>query len=397
MKKEVLRICIVGGGFGGLYTALRLSKLFLEEDECPTITLIDKNNYFLFTPLLYELITDEIEEWEITPSFRKLLVRTNILFKQGLVTNIDTKKQIIQLENKNNLHYDKLVLAMGVGPSLDSCNGAKQNSIPFRTLNDVHRIKEHLLSLERKQTEKIHIAIVGGGSSGVEIACKLADLLGEKARIRLIEKNKNILKDYSSFSQNVAGKALKSRHIFVNLKTEVTQVSNKNLCLLHKDKSKTIPVDLVIWTIGTKSLEIVNKLLLPKNSRGSLVINSKLQVINHPEIFAIGDIAEYQNNSDNKLYPTAQTAFQQADYCAWNIWASITKNCLLNFSYQPLGEMIVLGNNNAALFSFGIKLDGPLAYIARRLVYLYRLPTQKHQLIVGINSIVKPLFKILSY
>ena len=395
MKKKTLRICIVGGGFGGLYTALRLSKLFLEDDNRPIITLIDKNNYFLFTPLLYELITDEVEEWEITIPFRELLNNTNIYFKQGLVTNIDIKEQIIQLKNDSNLFYDKIVLAMGLGSSLDSCIGAQENAIPFRTLDDVYRVKKKLLSAKRKQAEKFRIAVVGGGSSGVETACKLADLLREKARIRLIEKNKNILKSCSYFSQNVANEALKFRRIFVNLRTEVTQVSSKNLYLLHKNQTSTIPVDLVLWTIGTKSLGITNKLPLPKNSKGALIINSKLQIINHPEMFAIGDVAEYQENSENKIHNTAQTALQQADYCAWNIWASVTHDSLLSFSYQPLGEMIVLGTGNAALSSLGIKLEGPLAYLARRLIYLYRLPTQKYQLTVGVNFLIKPLFKLL--
>ena len=96
MEKKILRICIVGGGFGGLYTALRLSKLFVKRDKYLTITLIDKNNHFLFTPLLYELITNEMEEQEITFPFKKLLANTNISFQQGLLTEIDIKKQIIQ-------------------------------------------------------------------------------------------------------------------------------------------------------------------------------------------------------------------------------------------------------------------------------------------------------------
>ena len=397
MERKILRICIVGGGFGGLYTALRLSELFVKRDKYLTITLIDKNNHFLFTPLLYELITNEMEEQEITFSFKKLLANTNISFQQGLVTEIDIKKQIIQLEGKSNLYYDKLVLAAGVSSSFGSCDGAQENAIPFRTVNDAYLIKKTLLSLEKRQTKKIRIAIVGGGSSGVEIACKLSDLLQKKARIRLIEKNKNILKSYSYFIQNVANKELKSRHIFVDLETKVTQVSSNSLSLLNKNRNKTIPTDLVIWTIGTKPLEIINKLPLLKNSRGSLIINSKLQIINHPEIFAIGDIAEYQENLENKLCPAAQTAFQQADYCAWNIWASIVNNPLLSFSYQPLGEMIVLGNKNAAVSSLGIQIEGQLAYIARRLIYLHRLPTQKKQLIIGTNFILKSLLRIFSH
>ncbi len=176
----------------------------------------------------------------------------------------------------------------------------------------------------------------------------------------------------------------------------MTQVASDSISLAYKGQIDTIPVDLVLWTVGTKVLDIIKDLPLKQTSQGLLKITPELQVIEHPEIYAIGDIAACYDQSENRIPATAQTAFQQSDYCAWNIWASITHRPLLPFSYQPLGEMMALGIDNATLSGLGINLDGSLGYIARRLIYLYRLPTLQHQLNVGVNWITKPLIDLLS-
>ncbi len=394
MSDQSLRICIVGGGFGGLYTALRLTQFPWEVDQTPEIILIDKNDRFLFTPLLYELMTEEMQTWEIAPPYEELLAETAIRFHRGSVTDIDIDNQQLQLDNHHSLHYDRLVLAMGGKTPLDNFSGVKDYAIPFRTLEDAYRIKERLRLLEEKEAEKIRIAIVGGGYSGVELACKLADRLGDIGRIRLVERGEKILSNSPEFNQEVAENALESRRVFIDLETEVTQVTSDSISLVYKGKIDTIPVDLVLWTVGTKVLEMIKELPLPQTEQELLKITSELQVIEHPEIFAIGDLAACYDESGQLIPATAQTAFQQSDYCAWNLWASITGRPLLPFAYQPLGEMMALGIDNATLSGLGVNLDGSLGYIARRLIYLYRLPTLKHQINVGINWITKPLTEL---
>ncbi len=396
MSDQPLRICIVGGGFGGLYTALRLTQFPWEADQTPEIILIDKNDRFLFTPLLYELITEEMQTWEIAPPYEELLAETAIRFHRGCVTDIDIENQQLQLDNHHSLHYDRLVLAMGGKTPLDNFSGVKDYAIPFRTLEDAYRIKERLRLLEEKEAEKIRIAIIGGGYSGVELACKLADRLGEIGRIRLVERGGKILSNSPEFNREVAEKALESRRVFIDLETEVTQVTSDSISLAYKGKIDTIPVDLVLWTVGTKVVDMIKDLPLPKTDEGLLKITSELQVIDHPHIFAIGDVAACYDESKNRIPATAQTAFQQSDYCAWNLWASITQRPLLPFAYQPLGEMMALGVDNATLSGLGFNLDGSFGYIARRLIYLYRFPTLNHQINVGINWITKPLVEWFS-
>jgi demethylphylloquinone reductase len=390
------RICIVGGGFGGLYTALRLSEFPWQAADKPEITLIDKSDRFLFSPLLYELITEEMQSWEIAPPFAELLANTGVIFQQGSVTNIDIEAKQVTLQDERTISYDKLVISTGGRTPVDMVPGAKEHALPFRSLKDAYRLQEELRLLEESDLDRIRVAVVGGGYSGVELACKLADRLGEKGRIRIIDRGTQILDDSTEFNRETAIKALDKNQIWQDLETEVERVEADSITLIYKGQKDTIPVDIVLWTVGNQVSELIQRLPLPQNDQGLLEIEPTLLVKDRDDIFALGDAA-YGYDSDGKFLPaTAQVAFQQSDYCAWNIWASATNRPLLSFRYQPLGEMMTLGTANATINGLGIKLDGPAAYIARRLIYLYRLPTLKHQLTVGFNWITQPLVELLS-
>jgi NADH:ubiquinone reductase (non-electrogenic) len=397
MNQPKQRICILGGGFGGLYTALRLSQLPWGSTPKPEILLIDQSDRFLFSPLLYELLTGELQAWEIAPPFTEILQGTGIRFHQGIVSEIDTQKQQIQLQAGLEITYDRLVLALGSETPLDLVPGAATYAYPFRTITDVYRLEERLRTLEESDLEKIRIAIVGAGYSGVELACKLADRVGERGRFRLIEISDQILRTSPEFNRQAAQTALDARGVFIDLETKVVSIEQDTIDLEYKNQVDTIPVDLVIWTVGTRIHQVIQTLPFKHNQRGQITTTPTLQVIDHPEIFALGDLADTRDAEGQQVPATAQVAFQQADYTAWNIWASLSDRPLLPFRYQQLGEMMTLGIDNATLTGLGIKLDGSLAHVARRLAYLYRLPTLNHQLKVGFNWLVRPLIETLSH
>ena len=379
MSEQPLRICILGGGFGGLYTALRLNQFPWTDGHSPEIILIDQHDQFLFTPLLYELITGEMQSWEIAPRFEELFTNTRIHFHQGCVTSINIETKRIKLDNHQDLSYDKLVLAMGAKMPLNKILGSKNYGIPFRSLQDAYCIKERLRSLEIAKVEKIRVAIVGGGASGVELACKLADRLGGIGRIRLLERGKKLLSNSSEFNCKTVQYALEKRRVKIDLETEVSTITPNSISVYCKGKTDTIPVDLVILTVGNQVLDWIQELPLKHSEQGLVVVSPELQVIDHPEIYALGDLADSKDATGQQVPRTAQAALQQSDYCAWNLWASITQRPLLPFRYQALGEMLTLGVGNATLNGLGMKFDGPLAYLTRRLIYLYRFPTFKHQ------------------
>lgn len=395
MTQHTAQICILGGGFGGLYTALRLSQFPWDKAQKPEIVLVDKSDRFLFSPLLYELVTGELETWEIAPQFADLLANTEVRFRQAEVARIDLTTRTVYLQGGDALPYDQLVLALGGETPREMAPGSAEYAIPFRTIHDAYQLKDRLRQLEESNPDKIRVAIVGAGYSGVELACKLADRLGDRGRIRLVEVADQILRNSPDFNREVAQQALAKRGVWIDLETRVTSVTADTLSLEYRGTVDTIPVDIVLWTVGTQTPAVVRNLPLKQNDRGKILVTTTLQAIDHPEIYALGDLAECIDADGQKVPPTAQTAFQQADYVAWNLWAAHTGRPLLPFRYQHFGEMLTLGTNEAAFSALGIKLSGPPAYVVRRLAYLYRLPTFEHQVKVGLNWITRPLQDLL--
>jgi demethylphylloquinone reductase len=393
---SVPRICILGGGFGGLYTALRLNQLAWEPGQKPEITLIDRQTNFVFTPLLYELVTGEMQGWEIAPPFAELLKGTDIRFVQGSIKHVDKERKAVTLGDETELVYDRLVLALGCETPSESVVGVAEHAIGFRSLEDAYKLDAKLRLLEISSTERIRIAIVGAGYTGVEVACKLADRLKERGRIRLIQSRDSILPNAPEFNRNAALKALEQRGVWVDLETNVSEITADSIGLIYKGQTDTIPVEIVMWTVGNQVSPAISHFELPLNPQGKITVSETLQVIEHPDIFALGDAAAILDAESQFIPTTAQVAFQESDFVAWNVWSSLTNRPLLPFQYTNLGEMMVLGDNNAVLSGMGIQLDGPLAYLTRRLVYLYRLPTLEHQLKVGLNWLTQPLVKLLS-
>jgi demethylphylloquinone reductase len=387
------KICILGGGFGGLYTALRLTQM--NWPQKPEITLVDQRDRFVFAPLLYELLTGELESWEVAPEYSTLLANTGIRFQQQAVKAIDLDAKTVKFGDDTTLTYDRIVLAMGGETPMDMVDGAAEHAIPFRNVTDATRVAERLRQLEESDAEKIRVAIVGGGYSGVELACKLADRLGDRGRLRIVERADKILATSPDFNRETAEQALSARSVWRDLNTNVTHISADSMTLQFQDRSQTIPVDLVLWTVGNRIVPLIQDLPIGRNSRGQIVVTSAMQVESHPEIFALGDLAECHDESGQLVPATAQGAFQQADYAGWNVWASLTDRPLLPFRYQALGEMMTLGTDNATLSGLGLQLNGLPAHVARRMIYLFRMPTLEHQVKVGISWMTKPLVKFL--
>lgn len=396
MTQDSRQVCILGGGFGGLYTALKLSRFPWPAEARPDIVLVDQSDRFLFTPFLYELVTQELQTWEIAPPFEEILAGTGVSFRQSAVAKVDLESYRVALGDNSTLDYNYLVLALGGETPLARVSGATEFAIPFRTLADAYRLEERLRVLDAVNTDPIRIAIIGAGPSGVELSCKLADRLQTRGRIRLIEQTDQILRSASAFNRGIAHRELEKRGVWLDLETTVEALEPDSIKLMYKGQADVIPVDVVLWTVGTAIAAPIRDLPLKHNSRGQLVVTPTLQVVDHPELFALGDLADCRDAEGKQIPNTAQAAFQQADYTAWNLWATLTGRPLLPFRYSHLGELLTLGTDTAAFSGLGLKLDGPLAYLFRRLAYLYRMPTVEHQLKVGWHWMTQPLLEWLS-
>ena len=389
------RICILGGGFGGLYTALRLSQLPWTVQ--PEIVLVDQRDRFVFLPLLYELVTGEMQSWEIAPAYAELLADTGIQFRQATVDAIDKSDRTVRLGAESNhelIHYDRLVIAMGGETPLDRVPGSAEHALTFRSLEDAQRLSDRLRVLENEPEsvrDRIRVAVIGAGYSGVELACNLSERLGDRGRVRLVELGDKILRLSPEFNRKAAAKALSDRSVWLDLETSVEGLTASTITLNYHQKSDEIPVDIVLWTVGTQVVPVVQDLAVAKNDRGQIRVNTYLQVEGDEDLYALGDLADCQDVNGQPIPTTAQAAFQQADYVGWNLWASLNDKPLLAFQYQHLGEMMTLGSDDATLAGLGVQLNGATAHLARRMIYLMRMPTFDHQVKVGMSWLTRPL------
>ncbi|CDP04587.1 unnamed protein product [Coffea canephora] len=439
--KKRPRICILGGGFGGLYTALRLESLVWPDGKKPQVVLVDQCEHFVFKPMLYELLSGEVDPWEIAPRFTDLLANTGVQFFKDRVKcfcpsdalgmnppTVSGAGGTVHLESGLLIEYDWLVLALGAQAKLESVPGAAEYALPFSTLEDARMVDEKLRALERQNFGKdsqIRVAVVGCGYSGVELAATVSERLQDKGIVEAINVQNTVLSNAPVGNREAAVKVLSSRKVklllgyFVRCIREVdksgihdkeTAKSHRNLILELQPaergvQSQMLEADLVLWTVGTKSLlpllEPSDKPHeIPLNARGQAETDETLRVKGYPRIFAVGDSSAFRDSSGKLLPASAQVAFQQADFAGWNLWAAINDRPLLPFRFQNLGEMMTLGRYDGAIspsFIEGLTLEGPIGHTARKLAYLIRLPTDEHRVKVGFSWLAKAAVESVAF
>lgn len=390
------RIVIVGGGFAGLTTALSLES-YTWRGERPEILLIDSSERFVFAPLLYELISGELKNWEVAPRFEELLERSQIHYKQATVEGIDLDNRKVHLSDGTAESYDGLALTAGGITPVDFVPGAREFALPFRTFADAQTLIARLKSALESGADPVRIALVGGGASGVELACKLADVLKLKASITLFDREKEILNEFGAPAQAHARKELKDRNIRLSLETKIFSVNSDGLTLQALGREQEmLPFDIVLWTVGTAVPALVKALDVPKGATGQLKVESTLQLSGYPEVFAYGDLAVVLDDKGQSISSTAQSAYQEGQFGAWNLWATLEKHPLLNFRYTSLGQLLGLGIDGGFASLLGLQVSGKPAYALRRLVYLLRMPTPEQRLKVALNWAADPLVRWLN-
>lgn len=390
------KICILGGGFGGLYTALYLAQSALARSGKCQITLVEQKERFLFTPLLYELMTGELQPWQIAPTYEKLIKDTKIRFCQATIRGLQLSTREVMLENGEKLNYDYLVLAVGNQNRWVKIPGLETHALTFRTLADAERLQARLRQLEGSGREKIRLAIVGGGPNGVELACKLADRLGKMGEVKLIETGDDILSGFSRGVKRAAYRALSRRNVRMELQTTLGALETDSMTLTCGDRTNSLPVDLVIWAAGTEAREWVRNLDCQQSDRGKLLTRRTLQLVDYPEVFALGDLADIPSTKQ-PVPATAQAAYQQASCTAKNLKAAMRGKRLQPFRYLHLGDMLTLGKGAAVVSSFFLNLEGKLASFIRQLVYIQRLPTWHHRLQVLRHLLKRSMIKGLRW
>jgi NADH dehydrogenase len=375
-------IVIVGGGFGGLYTALALA----ERNPHPPVLLIEPGERFLFLPLLYELLSGELRSWEVAPPYDSLLAGRGVAWLQDRVESIDTAARRLRTHSGRTLPYGRLVIATGARENTFGIEGAEHHSQGFRSLADVGRLHRLLEVMRRERRPLQRLAVVGAGPTGVELACKLADLADGCAVIELIEQGATLLPRSPAFNREQALLALQRRDVRLRTHTRVVAVEADRLRLRgpagegRPEAEEPLPVTGVIWTAGLRFLPPAITPEPARDGAGRLLCESDLRLRGQQDVFVVGDLAALESPS---LPTTAQVAFQQAPVVAANLLRSLAGEPLEPFTWKDLGEMLSLGRGEACLTGMGVTLAGKTAYQVRRLAYLTRLPGRSFQLRVA--------------
>jgi NADH:ubiquinone reductase (non-electrogenic) len=393
MTEDNKKIVIIGGGFGGLFTALDTAK-------AGKVSLISSEDHFTFRPMLYEYLSGEVEAWHIAPYYSELF-DDEIEFMHGEVCGVDLEQKEIGIDGwRFRVPYDVLVLAVGGVTNYWGIDGAEEFAMPFRNIAHADELRRRMTAAvdsipsdaaPQDVREALTFAVIGAGASGVELSTKMSDLLFDAIRQRslkgephvlLIEMGNEIVPGMGDEIRSHAQKGLNNARIELHTQTRVVKVKKDGLVAEHNGVQQEFKAAAVVWTAGVKMNPLIEKIELPKDKHGLILAEPTLQVQGHEDIFVLGDIAKV-DGIDPKLEGTAQLANQQSKLLGDNIKAYLAGRQLKTKKFHELGEAISLGTQHAAVLVGDKAFSGALAREARFALYTQRLPTWHHRLKVG--------------
>jgi NADH dehydrogenase len=380
-------IVIVGGGFGGLGAALGLEKKF-QKNKNIAITLIDKRDYHLFTPNLYEVASSEEElvslaqmKQSITLPFSEILRGKNIKFIKSGLKRVDPVKKQLELDHKQ-INYDYLILALGSRSDFFNVPGAEKFALVLKDLPDALRIRNqiefaiqaHKFDMSKKT---IRLVVAGGGYTGVELAGELkslADFLAwknqyprEKIEIEIIEGSNNLAGGAGGRLSRDAYGRMQELGVRVSLTARISEVDRHFVSLLTGEK---IAYDVLLWTVGVRAADCPME-VSGLDKKGRLPVNEFLQVRGYQNIFTLGDMACVTDKNGRAAAPSAQDAEDQAKYLVYAL-PFIIKNQKppLPYKNKKHGFIVNIGGKWAIMNYNGIYLTGWLAYYIDKLAHL---------------------------
>jgi NADH dehydrogenase len=393
MAQKQARILIIGGGFGGLFTALELAN----EGE---VTLVSAEDHFTFRPMLYEYLSGEVEAWHIAPHYRELL-DDKIHFIHGTVADVDFAARRVAIEGwAEPQSYDVLVLAVGGVTNYAGVEGAEEHAVPFRGIADADALRNRMIdALDHIPPEAspeearaaATFAVVGAGASGCELSTKMGDLLRDafqrrglrgEPRVLVVEMGAHVVPGMGEELREYVEEALKESGVEVHTQTRVRRVTPEGFTFEQAGEQVEVAAAAVVWVGGVKVGPLVERLQIPKDKRGLVSVEPTLQVQGHAEVFSLGDDAHFPDASP-QLAGTAQLAFQQAALAAGNVRALLRGDALKTKHFEEMGEALSLGTERAAVLTGGKAFGGALARQARFALYTSRLPTWHHRVKVG--------------
>jgi NADH dehydrogenase len=406
------RILILGGGFGGAYTALHLEKRLAGVPDVE-ILLAARENFVLFTPMLHEVAGGDVALTDIVQPLRKMLRRTRVVIVD--IESIDLVRKRVRILQRDlaqafELDYDQLVLAMGAVPNFYRTPGIEEHAVTMKTLGDAILLRNRLIEAldvadnhpdETERRAMLSVVVAGGGFAGAETAGAVNDLLREAIkfypnlredmlRVGLVHPGEVILPELGESLGRYAQKQLGRRGVLIRLKTSVTGYDGKELTL---NDGTRIPTRLVIWTAGITPSPLLAGLPLALQ-RGHVLSNDFLQVPDWPGVWALGDCAFVPDSTNPGKFcpPTAQHAIRQAAVLAHNIVAGMRGQPLRPFRFKTLGMLAAIGRHAGVAEILGVKFSGIIAWGLWRAIYLGKLPGLQKKVRVALDWTLDLLF-----
>lgn len=387
-------VVIVGGGFAGINAARELGN---KRDV--RVTLIDRKNYHLFQPLLYQVAMSALGAGDVAEPLRNMLSRyKNITVFKGVVENVDTERKILQTDF-GEIPYDYLILACGVKHHYFGNEQWEEHAPGLKIIAQATEIRRRVMeayeaaertadSVERKK--HLTFVIVGGGPTGVELAGSIGEMSRftlskyykhidpKLTRIFIVEAESRILGSFSPELASKATRALEQLGVQVWTSSMVTNVDANGVQI----GNERIEAATVLWAAGVRAIGLGRKMGVDIDSSGRIIVEEDLSVPGHPEIFVAGDQAHFAHHIDEPLPGMAPVASQQGRAIGQNILAEIKGKHRKPFRYRDKGQMATIGRNKAIVEIGSLKFFGSFAWLTWLLVHIYYLTTFKHRVFV---------------
>jgi NADH dehydrogenase len=389
------RILILGGGFAGLDAAQQLEKIFSDDDEVE-ITVVNQNNYLVFTSMLAEVVASSIDAKHVVIPIRECLKKAS--FKELEVQNVDLEKKTVTAFHHRTgelfgLAYDYLIIALGSMTGYHGVPGAEENSFPLKDLSDAMVLRNHVIDMfEYADLETdpdlrrklLTFVVVGGGYTGIEVAAELNDFVEssqrfyksirpDEVKVLVVDPGTRIMHEMSEGLADYGLNLLRKRGMEFLLQTRVKAVTPDRV---EFQDGEFVETRTPIWAAGTAPQPPIQKLPCA-NERGRIEVNEYMEVSNFPGVWALGDCAQIPDPRTGKPYPpTAQHATREGKRVAFNVAAAIRgkDKHRKQFKYKAMGMLAPLGRRSAVAEILGVKFSGFVAWFMWRSIYLSKIP-----------------------
>lgn len=396
------QVVIVGGGFGGLYAAKALGKV-----KNVSVTLIDKRNFHLFQPLLYQVATGTVSPADISSPLRSVLSESqNTRVLLGEVSDIDPDGQKVFM-GEEVIAYDTLILATGAKHSYFGKDEWEKSAPGLKTVEDAIAMRRQIFSAfeaAEKETDPakrqalLTFVIVGGGPTGVELAGAIAEIAYQTMRkdfrnidtgetqVLLLEGLDRVLPPFAPQLSQEAEAALTKLGVTVRTNTLVTNIDNDIVTIKSGEETETIHAKTVLWAAGVKASPL-GKIICERtpaecDRAGRVVVEADLSIPGYPNLFVIGDLAHYAHQTGKPLPGVAPVAMQEGQFVASLIKAKLNHKPLPQFKYRDYGSLAVIGQHAAVVDLGFAKLTGAVAWLFWLFVHIYFLIGFENKLVV---------------